>query len=488
MTIQDPSRRGFLRRSGALSLGAMSAPWVMNLASMAEAAAAQVAPDDDYKALVCVFLHGGNDQGNTIIPVSDADYALYAKLRGALALPKADLLAQQLTPINAASAVTPTLALHPSLKNLSALFNDKRRLAVLLNIGPLHEPTDRAQFFSRAVTLPDKLFSHNDQQSAWQSYGAEGSTTGWGGLIGDAGVSLNATTSLTCVNLAGNAVFLAGKGHDADHESGQFMVDPHGPVPLLVNDEAQLNRLFGPTDTARAAFLDAFNAVVRTEEPSVHRLAKEHSAIMRRAMSTNGVLMDALAAVKTVPVRQDDNNPLVAQLSTAARIMAAHKQLGANGGVKRQVFFVALGGFDLHDNFQDQHPKLLKKLADALSQLDADLETAGLLNQVTTFTASDFGRTLTSNGDGSDHGWGSHHFVMGGAVKGGRLYGNWPDVTGFDTGEHNIGQGRLLPTMSVDHLAAALAGWMGVTDPDALQHIAPHLDKFPGASPLSTLF
>lgn len=484
MTIQDPTRRGFLRRSGALSLGAMSAPWVMNLAGMAEAAAAQASPTDDYKALVCVFLHGGNDQGNTIIPVSDADYALYAKLRGALALPKADLLAQQLTPVNAASAATPTLALPKALEPLHALFNDKQRLAVLLNIGPLHQPTDKAQFLGRKVELPDKLFSHNDQQSAWQSYGAEGSTTGWGGLIGDAGVSMNATTSLTCVNLAGNAVYLAGRGANA----GQFMVDPHGPVPLLVNDDAQLNRLFGPTDTARAAFLDAFQAVVRTEEPSVHRLAKEHSAIMRRAMNTNGVLMDALAGVTSVPVRQGGDNPLLTQLNTAARIMAAHKQLGANGGVKRQVFFVALGGFDTHDNFQRQHPTLLKNLADALKQLDADLEAAGLLNQVTTFTASDFGRTLTSNGDGSDHGWGSHHFVMGGAVQGGRLYGSWPDVTGFDTGEHNIGQGRLLPTMSVDHLAAALAGWMGVTDPAALQQIAPHLANFPGASPLSALF
>lgn len=484
MTIQDPNRRGFLRRSGALSLGALSAPWVMNLAGMAEAAAAQAEPSDDYKALVCVFLQGGNDQGNTVIPVSDDDYQLYARLRGGLAMSKSSLAGKQLIPVNAASVAAPPLALAPALTSLLPLFNDKQRLALLLNIGPLHQPTSREQFLTRAVDLPDKLFSHNDQQSVWQSYGAEGSTTGWGGLIGDAGVAMNATTSLTCVNLAGNAVYLAGKGPSA----GQFMVDSHGPVPLLVNDAAELGRLFGPQDAGRGAFLDAFEAVVRTEEPSVHRLAKEHSAIMRRAMATNTVLMDALAGVTTIPKRVDDDAPLATQLNTAARIMAAHKQLGANGGVKRQVFFVALGGFDTHDNARRQHSLLLGQLADALSQFDTDLEAAGLLDQVTTFTASDFGRTLTSNGDGSDHGWGSHHFVMGGAVKGGRLYGSWPDVTGFDTGAHNIGQGRLLPTMSVDHLAASLAGWMGVTDPAALKQIAPHLANFPGASPLANLF
>ena len=138
----------------------------------------------------------------------------------------------------AASVAAPPLALAPALTRLLPLFNDKQRLALLLNIGPLHQPTSREQFLTRAADLPDKLFSHNDQQSEWQSYGAEGSTTGWGGLIGDAGVAMNATTSLTCVNLAGNAVYLAGKGPSA----GQFMVDPHGPVPLLVNDAAELGR------------------------------------------------------------------------------------------------------------------------------------------------------------------------------------------------------------------------------------------------------
>jgi len=468
------TRRGFLRRSGTLSLATMAAPWAMNLAGMAQAAAAQASPTDDYKALICIFLHGGNDQGNTIVPVDDAGYALYARLRGALALPRAELLTRQLQPVTPSAVGTPTLALPQALDKLRPLFNDQRRLAVLLNMGPLHQPTTKAQFQQHSVSLPDKLFSHNDQQSVWQSYGAEGSTVGWGGLIGDAGLSRNAAASLTCVNLSGNAVYLAGQ------QAGQFMVNPLGPVPLKAKDAANL---FGSQ-----ACVDAFRSLVSTEQPTVHRLAKEHSAIMRRAMNTNSQLIEQLASVSVPPARYVDGNALAQQLSTAARIIAAHGQLGGAGGVKRQVFFVSMGGFDLHDNFQGTHPVLLGKLAAAMAQLDNDLRDMGMLDQVTAFTASDFGRTLTSNGDGSDHGWGSHHFVLGGAVKGGQLYGTWPDVSDFEAGEHNIGQGRLLPTTSVDHLAAALAGWMGVTDPLALQQIAPHLANFPGASPLAGLF
>ncbi|MBI5924286.1 MAG: DUF1501 domain-containing protein [Aquabacterium sp.] len=466
------NRRGFLRRSGALSMGALTVPWAMNLAALAEAAAAQADQTDDYKALVCVFLQGGNDQGNTIVPVDDAGYQLYARLRGGLALPLDQMAQSHLTPSTSAGLNGRQLALAPGLSKLSKLFNEDKRLAVLLNIGPLVEPTSREQFLSRSVDLPPKLFSHNDQQSVWQSYSAEGATVGWGGLIGDAWLASNAATSLTCVNLSGNTVFVAGA------QAEQFMVNPHGPDALLAKTAANV---FGSQ-----ACTDAFLKLAQTEEPSVHRLAKEHSAIMSRAIVTNELLRAQLDQVsKPEALAPGGNNPLAYQLNTVARIIAAQQKLGGNGGVKRQVFFVSLGGFDMHDNLSTQHQDLLSKLGDALLQFNTDL---GMSKQVTTFTASDFGRTLSSNGDGSDHGWGSHHLVMGGAVQGGRFYGEWPDVSDHETGAHNIGQGRLLPTMSVDHLAASLAGWMGVTDPKALQQIAPHLAKFPGASPSANLF
>ena len=319
----------------------------------------------------------------------------------------------------------------------------------------------------------------------WQSHAAEGSTVGWGGVIGDQGLLLNraaqATESLSCVNLAGNAVYLAGQ------QAGQFMVNPLGPDRLLALQPANM---LGSQDC-----VDAFKALVGTQEPAVHRLAKEHSAIMRRAMDTNAVLLDKLSAI-TVPAErtQPSGNPLADQLRTAARIMAAHRNLGAAGaagsggtGLRRQVFFVSLGGFDLHDNLSGQHPVLLAQLDEALAQLDTDLDALQMRDQVTAFTASDFGRTLSSNGDGSDHGWGSHHFVMGGAVQGGRFWGDWPEVTDHDSGAQNIGQGRLLPTMAVDHLAEALARWMGVSDAAALDRIAPHRAAFAGNSPLTGL-
>ena len=497
MSPHDLQRRAFLRGS-AVTLAGLGAPWTMNLAGMAQAAQLQAAATggDDYKAIVCVFLQGGNDQANTLIPCDTAGHALYEHLRGkqlTANLGINQLKGTQLTPsTNAGLPSGLQLALAPNLSSLVDLFNNQR-LAVLLNIGPLVKPVSQADFNSAILgtqdgtVLPPKLFSHNDQQSVWQSYGAEGSEIGWGGLIGDAGFGLNTESSLTCVNLAGNTVYAAGEN------AVQFMVNPLGPDRLMAADAANLLK----SEACAAAFL----SLTCTQEPTVHRLAKEHSKIMQRARGTNAVLLDRLAntvAGTKIPPLYDQSgqwagansdlkdNPLAAQLNTAARLMAIRNEAGIN--VQRQVFFVSLGGFDLHDGLVTQHPKLLAKLAQALKQLDTDLGTLGLRDKVTTFTASDFGRTITSNGDGSDHGWGSHHFVMGGAVNGGRFYGEWPEVTDFDEGAHNIGQGRLLPTMAVDHLAFALAKWMGVTDATALQHIAPHLGNFPSVSPLANLF
>ena len=467
------SRRAFLRQGSAMSLAAAAAPWGLNLAALAasaHAAAAGSDTGDGYKALVCVFLQGGNDHANTVVPVDAAGHALYARLRGGLATPRATLL--PLTPSAEAPAVSGLgagqLALSPSLPKLQGLFNTDRRLAVLLNIGPLKQPTTLAQFKARNVPLPPKLFSHNDQQSVWQSHAAEGSTVGWGGVIGDQGLLLNraaqATESLSCVNLAGNSVYLAGQ------QAGQFMVNPQGPDRLLALQPANM--------LGSQACVDAFKALVGTQEPSVHRLAKEHSAIMRRAMDTNGLLLEKLANV-TVPAAraQPSGNPLADQLRTAARIMAAHRSLGAAGeGIRRQVFFVSLGGFDLHDNLSGQHPVLLAQLDEALAQLDADLGALQMRDQVTAFTASDFGRTLSSNGDGSDHGWGAHHFVVGGAVQGGEVYGTFPQYsTTSPTGE--IHRGVLLPTTSVDQYAYTLGKWMGVSTGD-LSALLPNLNQF----------
>lgn len=462
MSASDVSRRAFLRRAGALSMLGSAAPWAFNLAAMADAAAATTATDD-YKALVCVFLQGGNDHGNTLIPFDAASHALYATARGGLALPLSTLQATALVP----SQVLPNgrqMALAPALAPLKAYF-DAGKLAGVLNIGPLIQPTTLAQFKARSVPLPPKLFSHNDQQSVWQSYHQESANPGWGGRMGDLFMSGNGKSAFTCVNLGGNAVYLSGD------QAIPYVLDPQGPSPLL----AAAGQMYGSADCAKLFA----RLVTRTSSPYV--MAQVHTQVMQRAIDAQAALSGALAQAVVPTTAFTAGNRLATQLKMVARMISARAALG----LKRQVFFVTLGGFDLHDNLASQHPILLAQVADALKSFADATSELGVADRVTTFTASDFGRTLTSNGDGSDHGWGSHHFVLGGAVQGGRFYGQLPDAGLL--GAQDISQGRLLPTMAVDQLAASLAGWMGVSATDQRTLIAPHLPAF-DASVLADLF
>jgi uncharacterized protein (DUF1501 family) len=451
MTNRHPpaTRREFLRRAGRLSMAGAAAPWALNLAVMAEAAA-QSAPD--YKALVCVFLYGGNDHGNTLVPYDAASHASYASIRGALATPRVAL---------AATALTPTLALPdgrqmalaPQLAPIKPLF-DAGQMGILLNMGTLIQPTTLAQYNARSVPLPPKLFSHNDQQSVWQSSLPEGATSGWGGRIGDLFLSSNGQATFTCVNVSGNAVFMSG------NTAVQYQVSTSGSVALRGIQAP----LFGST---------ACSDVLRqlTTAPYPHLMQAEHTRVMARALDANVALTAALASTPALATAFDAANPLAMQLQMVARLIAARSPLGA----RRQVFFVSLGGFDTHDFLPDQHPELLATVGAALrSFYDATVEL-GVAQQVTAFTASDFGRTLTSNGDGSDHGWGSHHFLLGGAVRGGRFHGQLPSVS--VNGPDDVGQGRLLPTTAVDQLAATLARWMGVSASN-LPLVAPNIGHY----------
>lgn len=449
MTSDAFSRRTFLQRGAALSLAGAAAPFALNLATMAEAAA-QSTSGTDYKALVCVFLQGGNDHGNTLVPYDDASHASYAAARGGVAL-RRDALASTVLSANLGGR---QVAMAPSLAPLKPLF-DAGRLAWLLNIGTLVQPTTLAQYAARSVPLPAKLFSHNDQQSAWQSYGAEGTLAGWGGLAADAIMSGNGRASLTCINTAGNAVYLSGR------KAVPYMVNPAG-VPSLY---ALNGGLFGS-----AACANAFRQLV-TQTSQAHVLASEHARVMARAIDVNAQLQTALAATPALATPFDGANALASQLRMVAQLIAARGRLG----MRRQVFFVSLPGFDLHDNLLSRHPALLGQLASALVSFQAAVDELNVANQVTTFTASDFGRTLSSNGDGSDHGWGGHHLVMGGAVRGNALYGQLP-AAGLG-GDNDTGQGRLLPTMGVQQLAGALGRWMGVSAAD-LNTFNPGLGSF----------
>lgn len=449
----NPSRRAFLQRLSALSLAGVATPWAVNLATMAEASAANA---QDYKAIVCVFLYGGNDYANTLVPYDSQSYNAYQSLRPNLAYARDRLHATALKTSQTLidrNGVPRQYALAPELSPLLPLF-DSGKLGVLLNVGSLIQPTSKAQYTNKSVALPPKLFSHNDQQSIWQSSSPEGAVSGWGGRMGDLFVSGNGKATFTCVNVSGNAVFLSGK------QAVQYQVTSNGSVPL----NGLSTPLFGSS-----ACSDALRQIVT--QSRTHLFEHEYNRVSTRSIEADQVLSAALATGPTIATPFPAENRLASQLKMVARMIASASALSA----KRQVFFVSLGGFDTHDGLLSEHPILLKTVADALAAFYNATVGLGVANSVTAFTASDFGRTLTGNNDGSDHGWGSMHFMLGGAVKGGRLYGNPPLVA--NNGEDDVGQGRLLPTSSVEQYAATLGKWLGITDSE-LVDLLPNLPNF----------
>jgi uncharacterized protein (DUF1501 family) len=446
----NASRREFLKRSSALSVAGAAAPWALNLAAIGEAAAQSAG---DYKALVCVFLYGGNDHGNTLVPYDQPSHDLYATLRGSLALDRASLDATALTP--AANAALPDgrqYALAPALAPLKPAF-DAGRLGVLLNVGPLVQPTTKAQYTQRSVALPPRLFSHNDQQSTWQASSPEGSASGWGGRMGDLLASGNGQSVFTAVSVQGNAVYLAGRS------AVQYQVSSNGSVPI---------NGIGSTLYGSSAAAQALRSLI-TATPGANVFEREHARVVQRSIDADSLLRGALTGNERSPAFPTTG--LGNQLAMVARMIAARSALGA----RRQVFFVAAGGFDTHDKLVESHPALLAQVGGAMAAFDAEMVAQGVASQVTAFTASDFGRTLSSNGDGSDHGWGSFHFLMGGAVRGQRFHGLAP-LPG-NNGPDDVGQGRMLPTMAVDQLAATLAKWMGVGSGD-LATVVPGIGNY----------
>ncbi|MCA0326991.1 MAG: DUF1501 domain-containing protein [Proteobacteria bacterium] len=450
------ARRAFLRRVGQLGAAGVATPWALNLATMGEAAAADAS---DYKALVCIFLYGGNDHGNTLVPYEATGHAQYAAARLTLATPRENLAATALT----GGGLPPgrQYALAPQLAPLKPLF-DARKLALQLNVGPLIQPTTLDQFHARSVPLPPKLFSHNDQQSVWQSSGAEGAVHGWGGSLGDLALAGNGQSLFTCISVTGNAVFLAGA------QAMAYQIGAAGPVPISAATDP--NGLYGTSTACR----DALQLLIT--QSRTHVLESDLNAVTTRAIAAQGSLGRALTGGPDFSAQLPDvvgakARSLNRQLKMVARLIAARAALG----LKRQVFMVSLNGFDTHDGLLTRHPALLTQLGAAMAGFQNAIDAIGMGPNVTTFTASDFGRTLSSNGDGSDHGWGGHHVVMGGAVKGGTFYGQAP-APGLD-GPEDVGQGRLLPSTSVDQYAATLARWFGVPEVQ-LPWVSPYLGNF----------
>jgi uncharacterized protein (DUF1501 family) len=440
------ARRDFLRQATRLSALA-GTPFAMNLLA-AGAASAQSA--GEHKALVCIFLAGGNDQSNTVVPRSGAGYNTYQQARPSLALPAANLLA-----IDPSGYSGNPLGLHPSLSAIQPLFN-QQRVALMANVGTLAAPITRAQWNAgrSTVAVPTQLFSHSDQQGAWQTgLPDRSSQTGWQGRMGDllastynpgSGVSI-------AMSVAGNNVMQAG------NSTVQYQITPNGAVRV-----AALNGLYGT-----AAGATAVRQLM--SESRTHLLENELNRISNRAIATEAVVANAtngVSAGATFPA-----TGLGRQLQMVARMIAARGALGQ----RRQMFFVQQGGYDFHDNLLTDQGNRLRELGDAMAAFYQATSALGVANQVTTFTASDFGRGLQHNGRGSDHGWGGHHFVMGGAVVGNRVYGEFPTVA--LNGAEDAGQGRLIPSTSVDEYVATMARWFGVSLSN-LPLVVPNIARF----------
>ncbi|HEY4356416.1 MAG TPA: DUF1501 domain-containing protein [Acidobacteriaceae bacterium] len=472
MNKSDFSRRHFLKTASFASFAGITAsPLLLEMNSLA--AMAQQSSLPGYRALVCIFLAGGNDGHGTVIATDADSFNAFTQARSG-----APGLAYAMTDLLPIALRTPqgnrTFALNPNLGGVQNLFN-AGRAAVIANSGTLIAPTTKTQIQSNSVPLPASLYSHFDQMAAWQAIAANqgsGVHTGWGGAMADLIASVNTNTAFTCISTSGTALFLSGE------QTYQLNVTSAGPIPI----GGLANPLFGSSQAS-----NSLSSILTTDQNNL--FAKEYQTVVNRATAAQALLANSMlpAGDQGVPnppqyldpiTNKLTDNPLGVSLQTVARIIGARSALG----VSRQIFFVQLGGFDTHDNQAPQHARLLTQLGTAMEYFDSVMVNAGLSDQVTTFTASDFGRTLTANSDGTDHGWGSHHIIAGGAVQGGDMYGTYPIIGSNQA--NDMGAGRLIPTTSVEQYAGTLARWFGLTD-SQVREVFPNFKNF-GTNPYMT--
>ena len=467
-SISDLSRRKFIGAccasvgaTGMLSalaqlrlIGAVASPANGTLTTPTSAAALQ----PDFKALVCLFMAGGNDANNLIVPTDAATYAAYATGRGVLALQQNALL-----PITPKTSDGRTWGLHPAMPELKALF-DRGNAAILANVGTLAYPLTLDQYNSGSVPRPLQLFSHSDQQVEWMSSIPDKAfTTGWGGRLADLTNAFNTNPRVSmAITLNGQNSFQVGKS------ISQYAVGTTGAIALTGA---------GTGTSVNGIRTAAMNDALAAQNANLFETAFGGST--SNALTNSALLSGVITGASPFATQFANlNTSLSQQLHMVARLVNAQQTLN----LKRQVFFVRTGGFDLHDNqvnigntSNGAHATLLRDISTSLNAFYNALASVGVQNQVTTFTASDFGRTYNTNGAGSDHGWGSHHLVVGGAVNGGDVYGRMP--TFAINGPDDTGRGRWIPTTSVDEYSATIAKWFGVSATD-LPVVLPNITRF----------
>lgn len=434
------TRRTFLKAS----LAGCAASSISRLTSLN----AMTQPAGNYRALVCIFLFGGNDSNNTLVTLDTAGFSAYTGIRKNLALSAQSLLSVQ-TPSKA------VYGMHPSLPELHSLFKNKS-MAFVANVGSLVQPLTRAQFLSNQGQTPANLFSHADQQAQWQTSIPQGiATSGWAGRVADEVNFLNSPSTFpTFVSVSGNSIM--GSGETTRPGS----VIPGATLGLSGFDTSAA-AMARETGLGKLLTFDSGVTLVHQASQTLSNGIKD-SATLSKAVSGAPVLKTVFPATN-----------IGSQLAEVAKLIQVRQAMG----MSRQIFFCSLGGFDTHTNQLADQIKLYAQLSPAMSAFFAATQELGVDKEVTSFTESDFSRTLQPNtGGGTDHAWGSHHIVMGGSIKGGDVYGQFP-VMELNSGDDAGGEGRWIPSTSIDQYGATLAQWFGVT-PQLLPKVFPNIAKF----------
>ncbi|MEM0953096.1 MAG: DUF1501 domain-containing protein [Pseudomonadota bacterium] len=443
------TRRGFLKRSGSAGMGTAAV-----VGGLGHLGAATAQAQDDYKALVCILLAGGADSFNMLVPLGNSEYQEYANTRRDLALAQSSLL-----PLSGTTRNGKSVGLHPAMAPLQSGY-EAGRIAFVANTGPLVEPTTPEVLGNGAAKLPLGLYSHSDQIAHWQTGTPDARLpSGWGGRMADLLDYTNSNPNISMsISMAGTNLYQSGT------MTQQYTVAPDGAIPQVqglqgedVNEERStaISGIFG----------NAYDSMLR----------RAYQGVFNRAQAANAQFSQALGSVSPFTAAFGAD-PFSQAMQTVARTIAARNQLGMN----RQTFLVLYGGWDHHDELLNNQAAMLAPLSAGMAAFQSAVDELGLGNQVTTFTTSDFARTLSSNGRGSDHGWGGNHMVMGGAVRGGQVIGDYPDLALGNP--RDTGRGVLLPHISTDEYFAELALWFGIA-PSDLDIVLPNVSRF--YSPLS---
>lgn len=449
MSIYKHTRRQFLGSLPCLALGTSTLySSLINLKAMNSIMGSTSVVGGEYKALVCLLLSGGNDSYNMLIPRGNTEYAEYAAIRSGLAIPQEDIL-----PINPEVTDGREFGLHPSLTGLKGIF-EQGNAAFISNVGTLVEPTTKPGLQSGTTKLPLGLLSHSDQVMHWQTaFPQDRANTGWGGKMADILKSMNEDTGVSMnISLGGNNLFQRGETiteYAINADGGVAIIGWNEQLPFLQMMQEDV------TDMMNKQYEDVFR--------------DSYNGVLKRSVESNEVFNNAVDGVTiNTPFSPDQ---LSQRMRMIAQTIAARTELGA----KRQIFFVDIGGFDNHDELLNAHSGLMERVDNALTSFYAATEELNVSDCVTTFTISDFARTLTSNGNGTDHAWGGNAIVMGGAVKGKNMYGDYPILSlGSDL---EIGGGILIPTTSADEYFAEMALWFGIS-PNDLSQIFPNIGNF----------